>query len=73
MKTTITLQAKNLATTLNKQQAWKMEIALNQSEYGRSWSKVGDALYNFHASKDENDITVTAEQYHVLVSFLKNE
>ena len=58
---------------LTKAQALKIELALNLSEYGKTWSKIGDHLYNFCVGKIDNDLYVTTEQYETLVSYLNKK
>lgn len=59
--------------SLNKHQALQMELALNLSEYGKTWSDIGDKLYNFSIDRMEDNIVVTEKQYLVLVKLSGKE
>ena len=49
-----------------------LELALNNSIYGREWSTIGDYLYNFYVKETcvdqpNNRLQVTSEQYVFLL------
>ena len=49
---------------VNKGDAIRMELKLNNSENKRTWIHIGDALFDFGSNKKEATIlTVTTEQY----------
>lgn len=54
-----------------------LELALNNSIYGREWSTIGDYLYNFFVKEDcavqpNNRLEVTSEQYVFLLELYTN-
>ena len=52
------------AINVNKGDAIRMELKINNSEHKRAWIHIGDALFDFGSNKKEATIlTVTTEQY----------
>ena len=54
-----------------------LELALNNSKYGREWSTIGDYLYNFFVKEDCADqpkdrLHVSTEQYTFLLELYTN-
>lgn len=54
-----------------------LELALNNSIYGREWSTIGDYLYNFYVKETcvdqpNNRLQVTSEQYVFLLDLYTN-
>ena len=53
--------------------ALHLELKLNLSEYGHTWSHIGDDLFNFMSEKSmKESIKITGKQFDVLSSYLKN-
>ena len=73
MKTHILLNSEKNQISLNKNQALQMELALNLSTYAKTWSDIGDKLYNFSTGNMDDNIIVTDQQYQVLLKLLKNK
>ena len=49
---------------VKKEEAIRMELNLNKSQYKREWIHLGDALFEFGSNKkDINVLTVTTEQF----------
>ena len=58
---------------LNKQEALSLELKLNISKYGEEWSKLGDILYKYSISFDENLVyEIEYEQLIFLLSIREN-
>ena len=56
---------------VSKKDANVMELRLNLSEYGKSWSNIGDILYNFFTCKKNIEIMeVKPEQFNELKSYI---
>ena len=75
MKRTILLTdtGKTNCLRITKAQALKMELALNLSQYATTWINIGNHLYNFHINRTEDDLFVTTEQFHALLTFLEQK
>lgn len=53
---------------LNKSESIDLELKLNVTKHGKEWREVGDALYNYGATKAPylEEYIVTTEQYDFL-------
>lgn len=58
---------------INRAESLKLELHLNKSLYGHSWSKIGDQLYNFHIGNEIEEIKVTEEQYKFLNNYIQGQ
>lgn len=59
--------------SLTRQQSINLELKLNVSPYGHSWSKIGDQLYKFGIGDKINKILVNNEQYKYLISLITDQ
>lgn len=59
--------------TLAKQGCTDLELKLNVSSKGRSWSHIGDILYDYKSGKDNvpTSILLTDEQYGFIQLLMK--
>lgn len=70
----IEIQSKNkLALTngkktlhLSPKESIDLELKLNVSPYGRTWIKIGDALYKYGTQMEQNILVVSDQQYEYL-------
>ena len=51
---------------LKRNESIKLELKLNVSSYGHTWSNIGDQLYNFGIGKDITEILVNSYQFNYL-------
>ncbi len=59
--------------TIKKNNAVRLELELNKSEYAREWIELGNFLFDvslYNSEIDEN-IEVTIEQYNLLENWAK--
>ena len=54
---------------ITKEQANKIELALNKTTHGKEWKHIGDVLYNFSIGKSVEKLVVDAIQYNILESY----
>jgi len=59
---------------LNAKQAIQLELKLNVTQYGHSWSTIGDELYNYGIAAIDTDkmLVVSEKQYEFLVILISN-
>jgi len=62
----LTIKNNGRSFELTKEQAHKLELKLNKSEYGREWSHIGDVLYKFSIGGLINIISINSVQYDYL-------
>ena len=60
--------SKNIVLRPTKQQALQMELKLNTSQWGRTWSHIGDKLYDYSIDKTDLPpaLIVTSAQFKFL-------
>jgi len=51
---------------LKRNESINLELKLNVSSYGHTWSNIGDQLYNFGIGKDITEILVNSYQFNYL-------
>ena len=51
---------------LKRNESINLELKLNVSSYGHTWSSIGDQLYNFGIGKDITEILVNSYQFNYL-------
>jgi hypothetical protein len=53
----------NQLMTLNRDDAWKLELKLNVSSKGHPWASLGTTLFEFHSSGTPATLEITNEQF----------
>jgi hypothetical protein len=51
---------------LKRNESINLELKLNVSSYGHTWSSIGDQLYNFGIGNDIAEILVNSYQFNYL-------
>ena len=63
----LTIMDSTRSFMLEEKEALDLELKLNVTTFGHTWSKVGDVLFNFATGRSTVDsFTVTVEQYDFL-------
>ena len=56
----------NNVLLLKRNESINLELKLNVSTYGHTWSNIGDQLYNFGIGKDITEILINSYQFNYL-------
>ena len=71
MNTTFIITDNISIIKLTKADTWVLELKLNVTSKGHTWSHIGDALFNFQPDFYTDDFVVTTEQLAFLNKIIR--